>query len=632
MEQRKCHLETARQTAKQTAKLAQKYDGLSSLTGLRAAIYTRVSTRYQEANGSLAEQLERCLTFANQTNVAVSEQLIEQEVFDGESLERPKLQNLERAAKDGLFEVLIADKVDRFSRADLYATGWFKHQLRRYGIRVICLDTPDESDTGLMLQTILQAYAHQEKKRITERTQAGRKRRVRGEGRHNQPALMVGASPKYGYRYADGEQDKGKRYRYIIDEPTAQWVQWIFQEYAQGTPLARIRTRLDEMHIPTPSAYLNAKRWPTPRNRIATKWALSTLDRILSDPAYAGRHSAYRIQEHKQEIEDDGYRVLVKWREERSEDNPDRIYLPADVCPPIIEEAIWAAVQEHRQRNKEEASRNMDKEKAGLLRAGFVICGYCGHRMITTHATAAHHIVRRYTCRTHIYYKKGLRETDCPSGAFVSIHQEPLDQQVWRHITRILTDPSLLQETYNQLVARETQSEELHEDRIAAIQDEIAQAEKRRKRALRLAIEADDDELASHYHAEAKELTKRLKALQAEHDKLSELHAGKTNRTQLFADLIAQHNDTAARLLQMTTEVRRNLLYDLWIRVVVFRQEHDPWWAIETDTKQIAAYFNTLPGHDRRTKDAKALEAADSSNTHNYQSSGKPCSSRVSGP
>lgn len=128
---------------------------------------------------------------------------------------------MERAAKEGKFEILIADKVDRFSRADLYATGWFKHQLRRYGVRVVCLDTPDESDTGLMLQTILQAYAHQEKKRITERTQSGRKRRVRGEGRYGQPALMVGMSPKYGYRYAEGEEEKGKRYRYILDEDAA---------------------------------------------------------------------------------------------------------------------------------------------------------------------------------------------------------------------------------------------------------------------------------------------------------------------------------------------------------------------------------------------------------------------------
>src|SRR5262249_38729509 len=121
------------------------------------------------------------------------------------------------------------------------------------------LGHPDESDTGLMLQTILHAYAHQEKKRITERAQGGRKRRVRGEGRHGQHALMVGMSPKYGYRYADGEEERGKRLRYVIDEPAAQWVRWIFREYAGGTSLARIRARLDEMQGPTPSAYLHAQ-------------------------------------------------------------------------------------------------------------------------------------------------------------------------------------------------------------------------------------------------------------------------------------------------------------------------------------------------------------------------------------
>jgi len=426
-QQRKRLLQAARETAKQTARRATKYDGLSSLEGMRAAIYARVSTRYQEANGSLPDQVDRALQFARDRGVAVPEELIEREVFDGESLARPKLQNLERAAKEGRFDLLIADKVDRFSRADLYATGWFKHQLRRYGVRIACLDTPDESDTALMLQTILQAYAHQEKKRITERTQSGRKRRVRGDGRAGRPALLVGSSPKYGYRYKDGEEEKGKRYSYVVDDDAARWVRWIYAEYAGGTPLSRIRARLDELRAPTPSAHLHALGWPTPLGRVSTRWALSTLDRILADPAYAGRHSAYRVQQFKQEVEDDGYRVLVTWREQRGAEHPDRVYFPEEVCPAIVDAATWEKVQERRRRNKDEAARNMDKEKAGLLRAGFVVCGYCGHRMLTTHAVAARRIVRRYTCRTHIYYTKGLRAADCPSGAFVSIHQEPLD-------------------------------------------------------------------------------------------------------------------------------------------------------------------------------------------------------------
>lgn len=645
-QQRKRLLEAARQSAKQTAKLAQKYDGLSSLVGMRGAIYARVSTRYQEANGSLGEQTERCRTFATECNVTIPDELIEQEVFDGESLARPQLQNLERAAKEGRFDLLIADKVDRFSRADLYATGWFKHQLRRYGVRIICLDTPDESDTGLMLQTILQAYAHQEKKRITERTQSGRKRRVRGEGRSGQPALMVGASPKYGYRYAEGEEEKGKRYRYILDEEVARWVAWIFNEYARGMALAHIRRHLDELGVPTPNAYFVSKGWPTPQKKVATHWALSTLDRMLGDPAYAGRHSAYQVQEFKQEVEEDGYRVLVKWREKRDKDHPDRIFYSKDVCPPIIDEETWEKVQERRRRNKAEAARNMDREKAGLLRAGFILCGYCGHRMITTNAITKRHVVRRYTCRTHIYYRKGLRDDDCPSGGFVSIHQEPLDRAVWTHLTRMLTDPSVVQDTYDELTGRETVNEELHSDRLSAIEESIRKAEKRRTRAERYALAADDDEEADRYNAEAKACAKDIRTLETEREQLARLHATRSNRARIFADLIARKNDTAARLLQMTTEERRDLLYDLGVRVRVFRQGHGEedgtpvWWAIDADAARIAAYFNTLPGYDKRRREnktrsdsgASASESNYSPSTPNHQNSGKPCSSRTSGP
>ena len=121
--QRKRLLAAARQAAQQVARHADKYDGLTSLGGMRAAVYARVSTRYQESNGSLPEQVERCVAFAGEHGVVVPIQLIEQEVFDGESLARPRLQQLERAAKDGRFDLLLADKVDRLSRADLYATG-----------------------------------------------------------------------------------------------------------------------------------------------------------------------------------------------------------------------------------------------------------------------------------------------------------------------------------------------------------------------------------------------------------------------------------------------------------------------------------------------------------------------------
>src|SRR5262249_41618231 len=160
----------------QTARALKRFDGQGFPPGMRGAIYARVSTKLQEENGSLPEQTARCRAFAAQYGVILSDDLIAEEVFDGESLARPKLQQLERAAKEGSFDILIADKIDRLSRADLYETGWFKRQLQRYGVRVICLDTPDDSDAGRMLQTIMQTLAHYEKKRITERTQGGRRR------------------------------------------------------------------------------------------------------------------------------------------------------------------------------------------------------------------------------------------------------------------------------------------------------------------------------------------------------------------------------------------------------------------------------------------------------------------------
>jgi site-specific DNA recombinase len=414
----------------------------------------------------------------------------------------------------------------------------------------------------------------------------------------------------------------------------------MFAEYAHGTSLARIRKQLDDMGVSTPSAYLHAKGWPTPRRHVSQRWALSTLDRMLSDPAYVGRHSAYRAQQFKQEVEEDGYRVLVKWREQRASDNPERIYYDEDVCPALVDEETWQQVQARRQRNKLEAARNMDREKAGLLRAGFVVCGYCGHRMLTTQQIAERRVFRRYTCRTHLYFAKGLRADDCPIGAFVSIHQEPLDGAVWVHITRILTDPSLLQDTYDQLMHRERVNEELHADRLAAIVESLEKAEKRRRRAERYALEAEDEEEADHYNQEAKTALKEVRRLEAEHAQLAQQHATRNDQKRLFTDLIARKNETAAQLLQMTYEERRQLLYELGVQVRVYRKEHDPWWKITADVARIVAHFTTLPGYDRRKAmnkshgESHAVLATnkDSHSDSNNQNTGKPCSRIASGP
>lgn len=128
--------------------------------------------------------------------------------------------------------------------------------------------------------------------------------------------------------------------------------------------------------------------------------------------------------------------------------------------------------------------------------------------------------------------------------------------------------------------------------------------------------------------------------MEAEHTQLAQQHATRSDQKRLFTDLIACKNETAARLLQMTYEERRQLLYELGVQVHVYRKEHDPWWEITADVARIVAHFTTLPGYDRRKATNKSRGEShtslatkkDSRSGSNNQNSGKPCSRSASGP
>jgi len=197
-----------------------------------------------------------------------------------------------------------------------------------------------------------------------------------------------------------------------------------------------------------------------------------------------------------------------------------------------------------------------------------------------------------------------------------------------------------LRETYDQLLARQSANEGLHTDRLAAIEEGIQRAEKRRRRAERYAYAADDEDEADRHNAEAKEALREIRKFEEERGQLTRVHATRKDRGDAFADLIARKNDAAARLLRMTMGERRDLLYDLGVLVRVYRRGHDPLWEVTADVERLAAHFSSVPGQDKRRRenrrpaptDAPGAGVVNSHSPPRYQNSGKPCSSRTSGP
>ena len=88
---------------------------LPAAKGLRAAIYTRVSTSSQQDNYSPESQLEGCLALAQSRGYSVADEHIYRDVASGFGLDRPRLTDLRAALRRGEFEVIIVNSFDRWA-------------------------------------------------------------------------------------------------------------------------------------------------------------------------------------------------------------------------------------------------------------------------------------------------------------------------------------------------------------------------------------------------------------------------------------------------------------------------------------------------------------------------------------
>src|SRR5438094_2897400 len=83
----------------------------------RAAIYCRVSTTGQREDGtSLDTQSAACQAQAERLGYVVSPELIFSEDWPGTTLDRPRLDDIRRLAREGAFSAVICYATDRLSR------------------------------------------------------------------------------------------------------------------------------------------------------------------------------------------------------------------------------------------------------------------------------------------------------------------------------------------------------------------------------------------------------------------------------------------------------------------------------------------------------------------------------------
>ena len=229
---------------------------------MRAIVYLRVSTDMQEREGTSLDTQEReCLEYAESVGWTVVR--IIRDVASGASLDRPGIEEVRRALRDGSYDVLLAHAVDRLSRNQNHV-GVLLDEAEEASVRLDFVT--EEFEQTLVGQFILAARAFvaaTEREKIVERTVRGKKERARS-GRLPQ-ATGRGC---YGYTYIP---ETGRRDLNPVQAPI---VARIFEEFVRGKGVNRITDELNADGIPT----FTGKRWyPV------------TVHRILRNETYTGR-------------------------------------------------------------------------------------------------------------------------------------------------------------------------------------------------------------------------------------------------------------------------------------------------------------------------------------------------------
>lgn len=328
--------------------------------GVRAVLYTRVSTDEQAENGtSLTGQYEACRAKAVQIGAEVVAHYEDAGVSGTRYDSRPGMQSALTAIENGTANILIVANLTRFSR-DREHQSTIKKRVERTGARLVFCDM-DFADTpeGDLAFGIMGSFADYERKVIRERTVRGKWQRAK-EG--IQPART--RSP-FGYHVVTSEDVLAGHYplgtvgTYQVVEEQAQWVRQMFAWYANGESLRKVARRLQDAGVLTP--------------RGAAYWRQTTVRQIIENPVHKGAPAFGRTRRRTDEARlKQGFKRI-----DFNVDAPEEEWITLS-APAIVSEAEWEQCQRNLKGNQ--ATRGGNPSRRYLL-TGYVFCPCCGRRM-----------------------------------------------------------------------------------------------------------------------------------------------------------------------------------------------------------------------------------------------------------
>jgi site-specific DNA recombinase len=527
---------------------------------IQVAIYARVSSPHRPETHPIASQVA-----ALRERVAVDGLVITEAMeflddgYSGATLVRPALERLRDLVAAGTVDRLYVHSPDRLARKYAYQV-LLVDEFRRMGVEVIFLNRPlgqnPEDDLLLQVQGMMAEY---ERAKIVERHRRGKRHAARA-GAVN----VLGGAP-YGYRYISKHAGGGQaRYEVLPEEARVvrQVFDWVGRDRLSIGEVCRRLMRAGEV---------------TRTGR--TVWDRSVVWGMLTHPAYTGTAAFGKTQQGplRPRLRAQRGRPLQPRRTTSTYDVPPEEWLPIPV-PALVDKAVFAAVQEQLQANKQHTRQS--QRGARYLLQGLLQCQQCGYAF---YGKPVSRKAAKGKPRTYAYYRCLGTDAYRFGGERVcqntQVRTDRLDLAVWREVCGLLAHPERLAEEYRR---------RLHADSAGTRQEHATletQLSKLRQGLARLIDSYAEGLLEKH------EFEPRITRLRQRIARLEEQRQQLTDEEALHAELhliIGRLEDFAARVHHGLEEVdwlsKREMMRALVKRVevahdqvhVVFRVDQRP--------------------------------------------------------
>ena len=275
--------------------------------------------------------------------------------ISGTSFDRSDFNRMHRMVEEGKIGTIIVKDLSRFGREHIEGDRLAEIVYPSLGVTFISIHENINTSTGEGMEMLPfynifnEWYAAQTSKKIRAVWQS---KSDNGE--------RVSSAVAYGYKKSPDDPKQ-----WIIDEPAAKVVRYIFRLCLEGLGVTKIARRLEAEQILTPTAYYNSIGRKA-RNKVIDpyRWSSNSVDYILENMQYTGctvncKSSTVSFKVHKTVYHPEEDWVIIPNTQEA-----------------IIDMDTWERVQEikkHRRRNTATGRQS--------IFSGLMYCGDCGSKL-----------------------------------------------------------------------------------------------------------------------------------------------------------------------------------------------------------------------------------------------------------